>query len=102
MKRIYEFALENQLSEITQSQIFRIKDNRPKTFIWQILSMLMRLEPVKRRALIYWFVVWISIDDVRSIAPNHFCRVGSKWAQFDSVQELMADAFEAMRRGADM
>ena len=49
------------------------------------------------------FVVGMDqIDDVRSIAPTHFTRVGSRWAQFDSNEELLADAFEAMRRGADM
>ena len=42
------------------------------------------------------------IDNVRAIAPTHFCRVGSRWAQFGSNEELLADAFEAMRRGGDM
>ena len=42
------------------------------------------------------------IDDVRAIAPTHFTRVGSRWAQFGSNEEILADAFEAMRRGGDM
>ena len=28
--------------------------------------------------------------------------MGSRWARFDSNQEILADAFEAMRRGGDM
>ena len=49
------------------------------------------------------FVVGMDqIDNVRAIAPTHFTRVGSKWAQFGSNEEILADAFEAMRRGGDM
>ena len=49
------------------------------------------------------FVVGMDqIDNVRKIAPTHFTRVGSKWAQFGSNEEILADAFEAMRRGGDM
>ena len=42
------------------------------------------------------------IEDIRRIAPTHFTGVGSTWAQFDSNEEIMAHAFDAMRRGADM
>ena len=42
------------------------------------------------------------IDDVRRIAPTHFTGLGSTWAQFGTNDEILADAFEAMRRGGDM
>ena len=42
------------------------------------------------------------IEDIRRIAPTHFTGVGSTWAQFGSNEEIMAHAFDAMRRGADM
>tara|TARA_B100000575_G_scaffold279920_1_gene268806 strand:- start:6243 stop:6995 length:753 start_codon:yes stop_codon:yes gene_type:complete len=43
-----------------------------------------------------------SIKELRSVAPTHFTGVGSKWAQFGSNEEIIADAFEAMLKGADM
>ena len=49
------------------------------------------------------FVVGMDqIEDVRAIAPTHFTGLGSTWAQFGSNEEILADAFEAMRRGGDM
>lgn len=42
------------------------------------------------------------MEDVRALAPNHFTGAGSSWAQFGSDDEIIAHAFEAMRRGADM
>ena len=42
------------------------------------------------------------IEDVRELAPTHFTGVGSTWAQSGSDDEIIAHAFEAMRRGADM
>jgi 3-methyl-2-oxobutanoate hydroxymethyltransferase len=42
------------------------------------------------------------LDNVRAIAPTHFTGTGSTWAQFGSNDEILADAFEAMRRGADL
>ncbi len=42
------------------------------------------------------------IDDVRRIAPTHFTGVGSTWAQFGSNDEILAHAFEMMRKGGDL
>jgi 3-methyl-2-oxobutanoate hydroxymethyltransferase len=42
------------------------------------------------------------LEDVRRLAPTHFTGAGSTWAQFGSNEEILAHAFEAMRRGADM
>ena len=42
------------------------------------------------------------MEDVRELAPTHFAGAGSTWAQFGSDDEIVAHAFEAMRRGADM
>jgi 3-methyl-2-oxobutanoate hydroxymethyltransferase len=101
MKRIYEFARKPAKRNYTISVLQQLKITGKK------LSMANPLNADEIRACkdagIDLFVCGMEqIDDVRSIAPNHFCRVGSKWAQFDSNEELMADAFEAMRRGADM
>ena len=42
------------------------------------------------------------IEDVRRIAPAHFTGVGSSWAQFGSNEEILAHAFEMMRKGGDL
>lgn len=42
------------------------------------------------------------MEDVRELAPAHFTGAGSSWAQFGSDDEIVAHAYEAMRRGADM
>jgi len=101
MKRIYEFARKPAMRNYTIADLQELKITGRK------LSMANPVNADEIRACkdagIDLFVCGMEqIDDVRSIAPNHFCRVGSKWAQFDSNEELLADAFEAMRRGADM
>ena len=42
------------------------------------------------------------MEDVRELAPTHFTGAGSSWAQFGSNGEILAHAFDAMRRGADL
>lgn len=42
------------------------------------------------------------MEDIRELAPTHFTGAGSSWSQFGSDDEIVAHAFEAMRRGADM
>ena len=101
MKRIYDFSRKPAKRNYTISDLQDLKVTGQK------LSMANPLNADEIRACrdagIDLFVCGMDqIDDVREIAPTHFCRVGSKWAQFDSNEELMADAFEAMRRGADM
>ena len=101
MKRIYEFARKPAIRNYTILDLQDLKVTGKK------LSMANPANANEIRACkeagIDLFVVGMDqIDDVRSIAPTHFTRVGSKWAQFDSNEELLADAFEAMRRGADM
>ena len=101
MKRIYEFARKPAIRNYTILDLQDLKVTGKK------LSMANPANANEIRACkeagIDLFVVGMDqIDDVRSIAPTHFTRVGSKWAQFDSNEQLLADAFEAMRRGADM
>ena len=101
MKRIYEFARKPAIRNYTILDLQDLKVTGKK------LSMANPANANEIRACkeagIDLFVVGMDqIDDVRSIAPTHFTRVGSRWAQFDSNEELLADAFEAMRRGADM
>ncbi|MCH2077013.1 MAG: hypothetical protein MK180_09035 [Rhodobacteraceae bacterium] len=42
------------------------------------------------------------MEDVRELAPAIFTGAGSSWYKFGSDDEIVANAFEAMRRGAEM
>ena len=101
MKRIYEFARKPALRNYTIADLQNLKVTGQK------LSMAnphtaAEIRTCKEAGIDLFVCGMDQIDDVRAIAPTHFCRVGSKWAQFGSNEELMADPFEAMRRGADM
>ena len=101
MKRIYEFARKPAIRNYT---IFDLQDLKVtgKKLSMANPSNANEIRACKEAGIDLFVVGMDQIDDVRSIAPTHFTRVGSKWAQFDSNEELLADAFEAMRRGADM
>ena len=101
MKRIYEFARKPAMRNYTISDLQELKITGKKLSMANPLNA-NEIKACKEAGIDLFVCGMEQIDDVRSIAPNHFCRVGSKWAQFGSNEELMADAFEAMRRGADM
>ena len=101
MKRIYDFSRNPAMRNYTVSDLKALKGSVKK------LSM---ANPADRdqivacvEAGIDLFVVGTDqIEDIRDLAPAHFTGVGSSWAQFGSDDEIVAHAFEAMRRGADM
>ena len=101
MKRIYDFSRKSANRNYTVTDLQALKGANKK------LSMANPSNNEEIRACleagIDLFVVGSNqIEDVRKIAPAHFTGVGSTWAQFGSNGEIMADAFDAMRRGADM
>ena len=101
MKRIYDFSRKPAARNYTISDLQALKHAGRK------LTMTNPVNPEEitacRDAGIDLFVCGIDqIDDVRRIAPSHFTGLGSTWAQFGSNDEILADAFEAMRRGGDM
>ena len=101
MRRIYDFSRKPARRNYTVADLRALKGSGRK------LSM---ANPANNDELhacveagIDLFVVGAhQIEDVRQIAPNHFTGVGSTWAQFGSDDEIVAHAYEAMRRGADM
>ncbi|WP_120631494.1 3-methyl-2-oxobutanoate hydroxymethyltransferase [Ruegeria sp. EL01] len=101
MKRIYDFSRNPAMRNYTVSDLKALKGSGKK------LSM---ANPADRdqivacvEAGIDLFVVGTDqMEDVRELAPAHFTGAGSSWAQFGSDDEIVAHAFEAMRRGADM
>ena len=101
MKRIYDFSRKPAVRNYTISDLQALKHTGRK------LTMTNPVNPEEitacRDAGIDLFVCGIDqIDDVRRIAPTHFTGLGSTWAQFGTNDEILADAFEAMRRGGDM
>lgn len=101
MKRIYDFSRNPAMRNYTVADLKALKGSGKK------LSM---ANPADRdqitacvEAGIDLFVVGTDqMEDVRELAPTHFTGAGSSWAQFGSDDEIVAHAFEAMRRGADM
>jgi 3-methyl-2-oxobutanoate hydroxymethyltransferase len=101
MKRIYDFSRNPAMRNYTVSDLKALKGSDRK------LSM---ANPADRdqiaacvEAGIDLFVVGTEqMEDIRELAPAHFTGAGSSWAQFGSDDEIVAHAFEAMRRGADM
>jgi 3-methyl-2-oxobutanoate hydroxymethyltransferase len=101
MKRIYDFSRNPAERNYTIADLKALKGSGRK------LSMANPADNDQLRACVEagidLFVVGSEqIEDVRRIAPKHFTGVGSTWAQFGSNDEILAHAFEAMRKGADM
>ncbi len=101
MRRVYDFSRKPARRNYTVADLRALKGSGRK------LSM---ANPANNDELhacveagIDLFVVGADqIEDLRQIAPTHFTGVGSTWAQFGSDDEIVAHAYEAMRRGADM
>ena len=101
MKRIYDFSRNPAVRNYTVADLKALK--RSDT----TLSMANPADRDQIRACVEagidLFVVGTEqIEDVRELAPTHFTGVGSSWSQFGSDEEIIAHAFEAMRRGGDM
>ena len=101
MKRIYDFSRNPAHRNYTVADLKALKGSGTK------LSM---SNPADRNQItacveagIDLFVVGTEqMEDIRELAPSHFTGAGSSWSQFGSDDEILAHAFEAMRRGADM
>ena len=101
MKRIYDFSRHPANRNYTIEDLQALKGSGQKLSMANPVGDDETLACVE--AGIDLFVVGADqIEDIRRIAPTHFTGVGATWAQFDSNEEIMAHAFDAMRRGADM
>ena len=101
MKKIYDFSRKAAKRNYTVADLKALKGSG------RTLSMSnpANIEQIKAcvEADIDLFVVGTDqMEDVRELAPTHFTGAGSSWSQFGSDDEIIAHAFEAMRRGADM
>ena len=101
MKRIYSFARKPAERNYTISDLQELKITEKKLTMTNPANA-DEIRACKDAGIDLFVVGMDQIDNVRKIAPTHFTRVGSKWAQFGSNEEILADAFEAMRRGGDM
>ena len=101
MKRIYDFSRNPAWRNYTVADLRALKGSGRK------LSMANPADNDELRACVEAGIDLLvvgaeQIEDVRRIAPTHFAGVGSTWAQFGSEDEIVAHAYEAMRKGADM
>ena len=101
MKRIYSFARTPAVRNYTISDLQELKITGKKLTMTNPTNA-NEIRACKDAGIDLFVVGMDQIANVRAIAPTHFTRVGSKWAQFGSNEEILADAFEAMRRGGDM
>ena len=101
MKRIYSFDRTPAVRNYTISDLQELKITGKKLTMTNPANA-DEIRACKDAGIDLFVVGMDQIDNVRAIAPTHFTRVGSKWAQFGSNEEILADAFEAMRRGGDM
>ena len=101
MKRIYSFARKPAERNYTISDLQELKITEKKLTMTNPANA-DEIRACKDAGIDLFVVGMDQIDNVRKIAPTHFTRVGSKWAQFGSNEEILADAFESMRRGGDM
>ena len=101
MKRIYSFARTPAVRNYTISDLQELKITGKKLTMTNPANA-DEIRACKDAGIDLFVFGMAQIDNVRAIAPTHFTRVGSKWAQFGSNEEILADAFEAMRRGGDM
>ena len=101
MKRIYDFSRNPAHRNYTISDLQALKETGQK------LSMANPANNEEVQACVdagidLFVVGGDQIEDVRRIAPAHFTGVGSSWAQFGSNEEILAHAFEMMRKGGDL
>ena len=101
MKRIYDFSRNPATRNYTIADLQALKGSGQKLSMANPANNDEVLACVE--AGIDLFVVGgDQIDDVRRLAPHHFTGVGSTWAQFGSNEEILAHAFEMMRKGGDL
>lgn len=101
MPRIYDFSRKPAERNFTVQDLQNLKGSGTK------LSMANPANNDEIRACVEagidLFVVGTEqMEDVRELAPTIFTGAGSSWSQFGSDDEIVAHAYDAMRRGADM
>ena len=101
MKRIYDFARQNSARNYTISDLQALKVSGKKLTMANPANA-EEILACKEAGIDLFTVGMDQLDNVRAIAPTIFTGTGSTWAQFGSNDEILADAFEAMRRGADL
>lgn len=101
MKRIYDFSRNPATRNYTVSDLKALKGTGKKLSMCNPADNDQIVACVE--AGIDLFVVGSDqIEDVRRLAPHIFTGVGSSWSQFGSDDEIVAHAYEGMRKGADM
>ena len=101
MKRIYDFARKPSCRNYTIHDLQSLKLTGRKLSMTNP-SNSNEIRACKEAGIDLFVVSKDQIENVRAIAPYHFTGLGSTWAQFGTNEEILADAFDSMRRGGDM
>jgi 3-methyl-2-oxobutanoate hydroxymethyltransferase len=101
MKRIYDFSRNPSMRNYTISDLQALKGS-DKTLSMSNPANNQEVKACLEAGIDLFVVGGDQIEDVRRLAPHHFAGVGSSYAQFGSVQEIMDHAFDMMRKGGDL
>ena len=101
MKRIYDFSRNPAHRNYTVLDLKNLKKN-PKKLTMSNPANKKEIKACVDAGIDLFVIGPRDIEELRSVAPSHFTGAGSKWAQFGSNEEILADAFNAMLKGADM
>ena len=101
MKRIYDFSRTPARRNYTIADLQALKGTGRK------LTMSTPADTQELQACVDAGIDLLTVgsdmlEEVRQIAPTHFTGTGNTWAQFATTDEIMAHAFDCMRRGADL
>ena len=101
MKRIYDFSRKPAERNFTVSDLRALKGSG-RTLSMANPGDRSEIQACVEAGIDLFVVGTEQMEDIRELAPTHFTGAGSSWSQFGSDDEIVAHAFEAMRRGADM
>ena len=87
MKRIYDFSRKPAKRNYTISDLQALKQ-KPKKLTMSNLANADEIWACRDAGIDLLVVGMDQIDNVRAIAPTHFCRVGSRWAQLVRTENL--------------
>ena len=80
MKRIYDFSRKPAKRNYTISDLQALKQ-KPKKLTMSNPANADEIQDCRDAGIDSLAMGMDQIDNVRAIAPTHFCRVGSRWAQ---------------------
>ncbi|MEM6414854.1 MAG: 3-methyl-2-oxobutanoate hydroxymethyltransferase [Pseudomonadota bacterium] len=101
MKRIYDFSRTPARRNYTISDLRALKGSG-KTLTMSNPDTTDQVKACVEAGIDLLLVDDENMDEVRRVAPTHFMGTGATWATFDSDDQIIAHAYECMRKGSDI